>query len=252
MSVRISSRGPGPFVHDRDQAVRLAPVGIFADVVGNREAGFAQLAGQQGRGVLLVVRQLGVCVDALIGLDEVGDLAVDDGGQRLRPGRYGREAKEQAVRALCGFIGFLVGVIGRSFYLRPNVWAVSAIAAGPDTNGEVCARHCSSGCCCAPILDLCMSCGWDRRSRMMEPWRTLTGAMNAPSRQNGGSPGWLVHLQQEHQPWPRPTCRSTKGASRSPTDGSYSPRVSGRCSSGMTSIYTARSRPSSRSSSSRV
>jgi hypothetical protein len=49
-------------------------------VLGDLIAGFTKLVGQQGRGVFFVVRQFGVSVNALIGLDEARDLAVHDGG----------------------------------------------------------------------------------------------------------------------------------------------------------------------------
>ena len=92
-------RGAGAVLEDGDDSIGLAAVGIFADVFGDGVAGFAELRGEQGGGVFLEVRELGVGVDVLIDVDEVCV-----GRWRLRVDRRcderGKQQKRESKRGL--------------------------------------------------------------------------------------------------------------------------------------------------------
>ena len=88
-------RGAIAVLEDGDDSVGLAAVGIFADVFGNGVAGFAQFLGEQGGGVLFVMRELGVGVDSLVGIDQAGEFVVDEGGKVLREQGHCDEAEER-------------------------------------------------------------------------------------------------------------------------------------------------------------
>jgi hypothetical protein len=64
-------------------------------MVGDRIAGFAQLARQQSRSLLLVVGELGMSMKALVGVDEVGHFASHERGEIRGPGRDGQERGDQ-------------------------------------------------------------------------------------------------------------------------------------------------------------
>ena len=79
-------RWAGAVLQDADQAVRVRSIGINADVVGHGIACFFQLGGEQGRGLDLVVRKLGMRVDLLVGVDERSVLRENSGNKQGQQG----------------------------------------------------------------------------------------------------------------------------------------------------------------------
>ncbi len=73
--------GAGAVFEDADDAEGVGAVGVEADVVGDGVAGLAEGVGEQGRGLLLVVGELGVAVELLVGGDEGGELRLLEGGE---------------------------------------------------------------------------------------------------------------------------------------------------------------------------
>ncbi len=74
------ARAVGEDGHD---AVGGGAVGIFADVLGDGEAEFAERGGEIGGGPLFVVGELGVLVEGFVGVDEAGELLLDCSGGLL-------------------------------------------------------------------------------------------------------------------------------------------------------------------------
>ncbi len=72
-----------------DDAVGLRAVLIFAHVLGDGVAQLAQFAGQIGRGLFLVVRELGIAVQMLVGLGQRRQLALRGSGDAAAFARRG-------------------------------------------------------------------------------------------------------------------------------------------------------------------
>ncbi len=90
--------GAGAVLQDADNAESLGAVGVFADVLGDGVAVFAEGGGEDRGGAGLVVGELGVGVEVFIGVEEGGELGTDDGGGRVLAvrdgGARGKEGEE--------------------------------------------------------------------------------------------------------------------------------------------------------------
>ena len=85
----------GAVLQDADDAVGLRAVGVDADVVADGVAGLAQLGGEEGGGACLVVRELGMGVDLLVGIDEVGELLLLEGDDVLGEERRDNDGQDE-------------------------------------------------------------------------------------------------------------------------------------------------------------
>ena len=71
----------GAVLEHSNDAECLGSIFVFADAFGDGIAEFAKFAGEEGGGLLFVVRELGIAVEVLVCFSEGGKLAVDGGGE---------------------------------------------------------------------------------------------------------------------------------------------------------------------------
>jgi hypothetical protein len=84
----------GTIFQDSDNAPGLRAIHIFSDVLGDRVAELAKIGGELGRGLLFMMRELGMAMEVFVGFGEGGQLRLYGLRQGLLRGGGQRHEEE--------------------------------------------------------------------------------------------------------------------------------------------------------------